>query len=592
MTRRPRPRMSHHSRRALSFASALALFASGAARPAAAAGPPDPARCMLPSHVNLVGTALGVADPAGLFTVIVRDADDQGCPGVVVTFDISGAPDIGFASSQPVVTYLSCTQVSATTDAEGRANFIVVGGVTDHSGNWSPTGSGTFTVGTATIGTVSVGAFDLDGVDGATGNDIHFFLGPYFAGPPYPAVLDYDGDGSLGASDLSLLMKQIFVGNSTDPYAMCGSGVTTGAVTATGNLELKVSPDCLTGDPTTFCSGSHTDLVFKVTSPVALGEVTSVMADLTILGPPGVPLPDFWRFDSPACHMNGLQVVPVEDGENCYGGSAIFTDPGDLSTVETSGGMYVPSPGTSDPVDEARVRAGLFVMPRYVGPGIPNPPLYLPCNDYGYGHLPFLGSNVAFALRIRNTTPCGGCATTPPVKIRLDGITFTRIQPGDLGYSMGPKFCPNAAPAAPGGVVPAGAAGRFASRGTEEPSALVILPDSSGSNIISTDGSTTGVPTPASASAPLWLAPAAPNPASGGTLLRFGLPATERVRIAIMDVAGRIVRVLADGLFASGEHRLVWDGTDGAGARVRAGVYFCRLATGKDLRSTAIVLAP
>jgi flagellar hook assembly protein FlgD len=50
------------------------------------------------------------------------------------------------------------------------------------------------------------------------------------------------------------------------------------------------------------------------------------------------------------------------------------------------------------------------------------------------------------------------------------------------------------------------------------------------------------------------------------------------------------VRVIADGPLGAGEHRLGWDGTDASGARARAGVYYCRLLTGGERRSTTIVL--
>jgi len=561
-----------------------------AAPPVGAAGPPDAGNSTVPAHINLVGTTLNVADPLGAFTVIVRDADNLVCPGVVVTLDVSGAPDVGLSDFQPVVTYLSCTQVSAITDTDGKASFIVVGSATNTSGNWSLTSTGTFTAGTTPIGTATVAAFDLDGVDGTTLNDYRLLFRPFYAGAPFPPVMDFDGAGGMSALDFSLHLAQLFAEGSTDPQAVCGASAPPGALFATGKLEIKVAPDCLTGEPTAFCSGTHTDLVFKVTSPMAMADVTSVLADISILGPPG-PLPDFWRFDDFGCHVNGLLVTAPGPEASCYDGSAIFTDPGDLTTIEAGGGRNVTYPAPSGFPNEARVRLGLYANSRYVGPGNPSPPNFPPC-EYGYGNLPFLGADVAFAMRIRNTTPCGGCATTPAVKIRLNSITFTRVQPADDGYSMTPKDCPGAAPPTPRGIAfPAGMPGRLAARGGGEPNTLVILPDGSGSNIISTDGSTTDVPSPTGSTSAPWLAPAAPNPTSGGTLIAFGLPASRHVRVAIVDVAGRVVRVLADGPFDAGEHRLGWDGTDGTGARVRAGVYYCRLVTDGQRRSTTIVLA-
>ncbi len=73
------------------------------------------------------------------------------------------------------------------------------------------------------------------------------------------------------------------------------------------------------------------------------------------------------------------------------------------------------------------------------------------------------------------------------------------------------------------------------------------------------------------------LSPVEPNPARGATFARFDLPDPARVNIAIVDVAGRTVRTLMDGrTLPAGTHRAEWDGRDGSGTRVPAGVYFYR----------------
>ncbi len=75
----------------------------------------------------------------------------------------------------------------------------------------------------------------------------------------------------------------------------------------------------------------------------------------------------------------------------------------------------------------------------------------------------------------------------------------------------------------------------------------------------------------------LALAPPEPNPARGGSTLRFALPRDARVSLGIHDAAGRRVRRLVDGPVAAGEHAIAWDGRDDAGAAVASGLYFCRL---------------
>lgn len=61
------------------------------------------------------------------------------------------------------------------------------------------------------------------------------------------------------------------------------------------------------------------------------------------------------------------------------------------------------------------------------------------------------------------------------------------------------------------------------------------------------------------------------------SLIAFDLPEAQAVRVRLYDAAGQRVRTLAEGRFAAGRHERVWDGTDDAGRRVAAGVYFSRL---------------
>ena len=72
---------------------------------------------------------------------------------------------------------------------------------------------------------------------------------------------------------------------------------------------------------------------------------------------------------------------------------------------------------------------------------------------------------------------------------------------------------------------------------------------------------------------------ALPNPFVGRTDLVFALPAEAGVTLRIYDVGGRLVRTLADGVFAAGEHRLTWDGRTDDGRRLGAGIYFAEFRT-------------
>jgi len=85
------------------------------------------------------------------------------------------------------------------------------------------------------------------------------------------------------------------------------------------------------------------------------------------------------------------------------------------------------------------------------------------------------------------------------------------------------------------------------------------------------------------------LEPNRPNPFSSITGLRFYLPRAGKADLAVFDIRGRRVRQLARGELTQGWHEVVWDGTDRAGRRVTAGVYFSRLRTESDRLSRRMI---
>ena len=90
----------------------------------------------------------------------------------------------------------------------------------------------------------------------------------------------------------------------------------------------------------------------------------------------------------------------------------------------------------------------------------------------------------------------------------------------------------------------------------------------------------------------LGLAPPAPNPSRGATLLRYRLAAAGEVRLEVVDVTGRVVRVLVDGMPRdAGFHTEQWDGRDPSGGPASAGLYFVRLRRpdGEDVRKLTIL---
>jgi FlgD Ig-like domain len=83
-----------------------------------------------------------------------------------------------------------------------------------------------------------------------------------------------------------------------------------------------------------------------------------------------------------------------------------------------------------------------------------------------------------------------------------------------------------------------------------------------------------------------------PNPFASSTWARYTLSAGGDVRLAIHDLQGRRVLVLADGVHSAGVHQVEWNGRTVEGLRARAGVYFLRLEQDRRVLSRPIVLLP
>jgi hypothetical protein len=73
---------------------------------------------------------------------------------------------------------------------------------------------------------------------------------------------------------------------------------------------------------------------------------------------------------------------------------------------------------------------------------------------------------------------------------------------------------------------------------------------------------------------------AAPSPFRFRTTISYSLPAAGRARLAVYDLAGKLVKVIASGTLPAGAGQSTWNRTDDAGKTVACGVYFCRLQAG------------
>jgi len=81
-----------------------------------------------------------------------------------------------------------------------------------------------------------------------------------------------------------------------------------------------------------------------------------------------------------------------------------------------------------------------------------------------------------------------------------------------------------------------------------------------------------------------WL-PAFPNPFNSATTVSFTLLHRARARLAVYDVLGREVRVLADEDYASGEHRFTFDASG-----LPSGIYFAHVQSGEFTATQKLLL--
>ncbi len=68
-----------------------------------------------------------------------------------------------------------------------------------------------------------------------------------------------------------------------------------------------------------------------------------------------------------------------------------------------------------------------------------------------------------------------------------------------------------------------------------------------------------------------------PNPFNPETTIRFQLPLSGNVTIAVYDMLGREVRSLVSGYQEAGYHSVIWDGRTNGGRQAASGVYFYRI---------------
>jgi hypothetical protein len=82
-----------------------------------------------------------------------------------------------------------------------------------------------------------------------------------------------------------------------------------------------------------------------------------------------------------------------------------------------------------------------------------------------------------------------------------------------------------------------------------------------------------------------FLAQNYPNPFNFKTNIKFRLPEVVKVHLAVFNILGQEVAVLADGEFPAGNHLVIWDGD-----ALPSGIYFCRLTTPRGSTARRMIL--
>ena len=81
-----------------------------------------------------------------------------------------------------------------------------------------------------------------------------------------------------------------------------------------------------------------------------------------------------------------------------------------------------------------------------------------------------------------------------------------------------------------------------------------------------------------------------PTPFNSAVTIPFALAEAGTIRLAVYNLMGQQVRVLADEWMDAGAHRVRWDGRTDAGVEAASGVYWAVLYTGADVQTAKLVL--
>jgi hypothetical protein len=81
-----------------------------------------------------------------------------------------------------------------------------------------------------------------------------------------------------------------------------------------------------------------------------------------------------------------------------------------------------------------------------------------------------------------------------------------------------------------------------------------------------------------------------PSPFNPQMTITFTLIQPQQAKVAVYDLTGRLLRVLADRSYDIGNHSIVWNGKDAMGRAVPSGTYVVRLSTENDVQARKVML--
>jgi hypothetical protein len=181
----------------------------------ALAGIPSPANSTKPAYIDVVGTASGVADSRGTFTIVVRDLgnnpvansqvvlDFGSCTDMSLCYDVATAPAYPYGTAQSI----DCASwtLRGFTDVSGQITFTVVGA---GKNNGVAPGPGANCINILADG-VSLGRatsveFDQNGLITTNGVEVTDMVGILkdWGSGIYFGRSDIDHDGSLTVLDI------------------------------------------------------------------------------------------------------------------------------------------------------------------------------------------------------------------------------------------------------------------------------------------------------------------------------------------------------------------------------------------------------